>query len=605
MQLLNKSITKQALFLLPKETPIKLSLLLAFQTITAALDVFAILLLGIVSKAGLDYSQDKTASFPKTLVNRLNIEDVEFLSQAGTISILIVVLFVARTLISVLGNRKIFHYLADQASIASRQIVERMFKSQPQFMINRNSQEFLYGITQGIDNLTLNYLGSATVLLSECFFLILMLVVIFVVQPLTGIMALVIFVCATLLIHNKTSGKTKDIAAEFSNLQVLYNRRLLDTLLVYRELVLRQRQVSATDEIQFARSKALTLRARLIFLPALSKYLFELVVVIGGALIAIIQLIFSDTLAAISSVAVFLAAASRVLPSLIRAQGALMLVRQSEGHAEITLHQLEELERQPTFEFSKLLEPDNRAGFRASLSIKNLSFVYNNESDFRLQNINLEVKPGQFVAIVGESGSGKTTLVDLILGMLTPVSGRIEISKMTPWQAINYWPGKISYVPQDVAIIDGDITRNVTLEENCDLPDSEILTALRKAHLEGDILKMPSGLRELVGERGIRLSGGQRQRLGIARALFTNPEMIIFDEATSSLDPMTERTVTDSIYGKKGKVTLIVVAHRLSTVKNADLVVLMDKGKLVAQGTFEEVRRISPKFDQQAKLVNL
>lgn len=605
MQLLNKSITKQALFLLPKETPIKLSLLLAFQTITAALDVFAILLLGIVTKAGLDYSQDKTASFPKTLVNRLNIEDVEFLSQAGTISIVIVVLFVARTLISVLGNRKIFHYLADQASIASRQIVERMFKSQPQFMINRNSQEFLYGITQGIDNLTLNYLGSATVLLSECFFLILILVVIFVVQPLTGIMALVIFACATLLIHNITSGKTKDIAAEFSNLQVLYNRRLLDTLLVYRELVLRQKQVSATNEIQFARSKALTLRARLIFLPALSKYLFELVVVIGGALIAIIQLSFSDTLAAISSVAVFLAAASRVLPSLIRAQGALMLVRQSEGHAEITLHQLEELERQPTFEFSKLLEPDNRAGFRASLSIKNLSFVYNNESDFRLQNINLEVKPGQFVAIVGESGSGKTTLVDLILGMLTPVSGRIEISKMTPWQAINYWPGKISYVPQDVAIIDGDITRNVTLEENCDLPDSEILTALRKAHLEGDILKMPSGLRELVGERGIRLSGGQRQRLGIARALFTNPEMIIFDEATSSLDPMTERTVTDSIYGKKGKVTLIVVAHRLSTVKNADLVVLMDKGKLVAQGTFEEVRRISPKFDQQAKLVNL
>jgi ABC-type bacteriocin/lantibiotic exporter with double-glycine peptidase domain len=217
----------------------------------------------------------------------------------------------------------------------------------------------------------------------------------------------------------------------------------------------------------------------------------------------------------------------------------------------------------------------------------------------------LEVKAGQFVAIVGESGSGKTTLIDLMLGMVTPESGTIEISNFSPLEAINHWPGKIAYVPQDVAIIDGDIKRNITLEENCMLPDSEILKVLEKAHLERDVLEMPSGLRELVGERGIRLSGGQRQRLGIARALFTNPEMIIFDEATSSLDPITEKTVTKAIYEKKGNVTLIVVAHRLSTVKSADLVVLLDKGKIVAQGTFEEVRAVSPKFDQQAKLVNL
>ena len=118
-------------------------------------------------------------------------------------------------------------------------------------------------------------------------------------------------------------------------------------------------------------------------------------------------------------------------------------------------------------------------------------------------------------------------------------------------------------------------------------------------------MAMDNKLNEVVGERGTRLSGGQRQRLGIARALYTNPEMIIFDEATSSLDPITEKSVTDAIYNKRSGVTLIVIAHRLSTVRHADLVILLDQGRLIAKGTFDEVRSLAPKFDEQAKLVNL
>lgn len=605
MRPIDKSAAKQALAVLPKETPRKLCLLIAFQAITSTLDIFAILLLGTVSKSGLDYSQNKPASFPKELVSILNIQDFGFVVQAGVISILIIFLFIMRTIISVFGNKKIFHYLASQASFASRYTIDRMFGRKPDFITNRNSQEFLYGVTQGIDNLTLNYLGSATILITESIFLVCMVTVVFIIQPITGIMTLIIFTTATILIHRMTSGKAKEIAEEFTNLQVLYNKRLLDTLLVYRELVLRQKQVSVTQEIQSARSRSLTLRARLIFLPTLSKYLFELVVVLGGSVIALTQLAISDTSAAITSVTVFLAAASRVLPSLIRAQSALQSVRQSEGNAVIILQQLRELETQAEFNETKPSLVEKKANFIPILRMENVNFSYDKDSGFELKDINLEVKTGQFVAIVGESGSGKTTLIDLMLGMITPESGTIKISNLSPLEAISHWPGKVAYVPQDVAIVDGDIIRNVTLEENCVVADSEILKALEKAHLERDVLRMPLGLREQVGERGIRLSGGQRQRLGIARALFTNPEMIFFDEATSSLDPITEKTVTEAIYEKKGNITLIVVAHRLSTVKSADLVILMDKGRIIAQGTFEEVRSASPKFDQQAKLVNL
>lgn len=604
MKLPNSNI-KEALSLLPKETPKKLLFLLIFQIMISTLDIFAILLLGIVSKSGLDYMQDKVTAFPEIVVTFLGIRGHDYTSQAAIISIIVVSLFILRTTISIYGNKRIFLYLANQASFASREIVKRMFKSKPQSIINRDSQEFLYGITQGIDNLTLNFLGSSIIFVAEIVFLSSMVIVVFAIHPLTGVMAFFIFALATLSIHKLTSEKTKQFASEYANLNVFYNKRFLDTLLVYRELVLRQTEVNVANEIQVARSKSLKLRAQLIFLPTLSKYLFELVLVLGGSIIAVVQLAITDTLTAISSVAVFLAAASRILPSLIRAQGALLSIRQSEGSAEITINQLSELALQFTDRKPIEIQENVSTVFEPILKITNVNFSYEKDAFFALEDINLEVKPGQFVAIVGESGSGKTTLVDLILGMLTPTSGSITISGISPLDAIQKWPGKIAYVPQDVAIIDGDIKRNVILEENPKQNENEILMALDKAHLKNEILKMPLGVNEIVGERGIRLSGGQRQRLGIARALYTKPEIIIFDEATSSLDPITEKAVTDSIYGRSGDITLIVVAHRLSTVKNADLVILIEKGKILAKGTFEEVRSISPKFDQQAKLVNL
>jgi ABC-type multidrug transport system fused ATPase/permease subunit len=605
MKVINNSIANSALGLLPKGSPKKLLLLLIFQICTSILDIVAIVLLGIVSKLGLDFSQGKSVSFPETIIKILHLEGFEFVAQIGIVSLLVIILFTLRTVVSVYGNRRVFLYLANQASFASREIVNRMFRSKPQFVIQRKSQEFLYSITQGVDSLTLGYLGSLMIFVAELVFLTLMVIVVIAMEPVTGLIAFFIFSVASIGIHNVTSGKSKKIASEYTDLYVLYNKLLLETLHVYRELVLRQKEVSVTGEIHAARSKSLNLRARLIFFPALSKYLFELVLVLGSALISLIQLVLSDTLTAISSVTVFLAVASRVLPSLIRAQGALLSIRQSEGSAEITLRQLSELEIETSSELPGPQRMREKMKFDPRLRIRNLNFAYDINSNFSLKDVNLDVKPGQFVAIVGESGSGKTTLIDLMLGMLTPTHGEVEISNLSPFEAVRHWPGKIAYVPQDVMIIDGDIKKNIALEENDEISETDIRVALEKAHLIDDVKGLPLGLSEVVGERGIRLSGGQRQRLGIARALYTKPEIIFFDEATSALDPITEKTITESIYGRKGQVTVIVVAHRLSTVKNADLVVLMERGEIIAQGTFDEVRNFSPKFDQQAKLVSL
>jgi ABC-type multidrug transport system fused ATPase/permease subunit len=518
---------------------------------------------------------------------------------------LIVTLFSTRTVFSIYSSQRILLYLGNQASYASNRIIKKIFRGRPQTIIARNSQEFLYGITSGIDSLTLSYLGSLTILISELFFLATILCVVIFVQPVTGLIALFIFTLSTFGINKLTSEKAKKYSSENSYLSILYNRRLLETLLVYRELFLRKKEIAVANEVQIARSNSLILRAQLMMLPTFSKYLFELTLILGGATTALIQVMISDAITAIASVTMFIASASRILPSLIRAQGAFLSIRQSEGSSEVTIKQLRELETEVNFIYEQTDDVNDTSRFVSKLKVNNLSFTYSDESQFALENIDFEVAPGQFVAIVGESGAGKTTLIDIILGMLTPKLGVVEISNRSPLDAIRNWPGKIAYVPQDIMIIDGNIKKNIALEDSNEISDEEILMALDKSHLKQDVLDMKDGLNEIVGERGTRLSGGQRQRLGIARALYTKPEMIIFDEATSSLDPVTEKTVTEAIYEKKGNITLIVVAHRLSTVKNADLVILLDKGKIIAKGTFEEVRGISPKFDQQAKLVNL
>jgi ABC-type multidrug transport system fused ATPase/permease subunit len=208
--------------------------------------------------------------------------------------------------------------------------------------------------------------------------------------------------------------------------------------------------------------------------------------------------------------------------------------------------------------------------------------------------------------LVGSSGAGKTTLVDVILGVLSPDKGEIKISGTVPLVAIAKFPGALSYVPQDVTISSGTIRENVAqgYPENL-MNDGLIWEALKLAQLDEFVRTLPEGLDTNTGERGTRMSGGQRQRLGIARALYTNPLLLVLDEATSALDGQTEKYISDSIQSLHGRVTVLMIAHRLSTARNADYVVYMNKGSIVANGTFDEVRRQVPEFDHQARLMGL
>jgi ABC-type multidrug transport system fused ATPase/permease subunit len=245
-------------------------------------------------------------------------------------------------------------------------------------------------------------------------------------------------------------------------------------------------------------------------------------------------------------------------------------------------------------------------GFHPNVTIKSVHFRYPGSEKPAIQELSTQIDAGTMVAIVGPTGSGKTTTVDLLLGIFYPDAGQVLISGLSPSEAILQWPGAISYVPQDVVIANGTIKQNVCQGFNPDeVADDHVWEALSAAQLDSFVRTLPKGIDSEVGERGTKISGGQRQRLGIARALFTKPQLLVLDEATSSLDGETEAAVTSAIQALKGHVTVIVIAHRLSTVRSADSVIYFNDGKAIAQGTFHEVRTMVPGFDRQAKLMGL
>jgi ATP-binding cassette subfamily C protein len=225
-----------------------------------------------------------------------------------------------------------------------------------------------------------------------------------------------------------------------------------------------------------------------------------------------------------------------------------------------------------------------------SLTLENVTFVYDAASRPALENLSISIGSGEYVGVIGSSGAGKSTLIDVLLGLLEVSRGKVLLNGQPIKDDIAQWRGIVGYVPQDIYLLDDTIRRNIALDiRDAEIDDESVETALRAAQLWEFVQSLPEGLETETGERGVRLSGGQRQRLGIARALYRRPQVLVFDEATSALDSQTEQEVIEAIEQLRGERTVIVVAHRLSTVRMCDRLYLLESGRVVNSGTYEQV----------------
>jgi ABC-type multidrug transport system fused ATPase/permease subunit len=379
---------------------------------------------------------------------------------------------------------------------------------------------------------------------------------------------------------------------------------LLEVISTYREAMVRNTRKNYADSIAAIRNELGEVFAENSFVPYISKYVFELTIIMSALIISVSQFLINDAARAVGTLAVFLAAGTRIAPAALRIQQGFLTIKGNIGNAQPTLDLIRSLNYFSDAMIEVPRESINK--FNPVVEVLNLSFSYPDSREEQLSNISFISRPGTVTALVGPTGSGKTTLIDLVLGIHSCRKQTVSVSGVEPRLAISKWPGKIGYVPQDTVIVQGSIVQNIALGfDNHEINLENVYRALNISQLKNFVSSLPDGLNTIVGERGARLSGGQRQRLGIARALYTDPELLILDEATSSLDAETELAISDAIHGLGEKVTVIVIAHRLSTVRSATQLIYLENGKILAKGNFDWVRERIPNFDKQAKLMGI
>jgi ABC-type multidrug transport system fused ATPase/permease subunit len=249
---------------------------------------------------------------------------------------------------------------------------------------------------------------------------------------------------------------------------------------------------------------------------------------------------------------------------------------------------------------------EEESDFIAKVKLEGVTFKYEQSGVELLKSINCEIFPGEIIALVGPSGSGKSTLIDILLGIFPPDAGKVLISGLDPLDAFRKWPGAVAYVPQETCVIMGTIKENLALGLNeLNFTEEKYWGALGKAKLEDFVRSLPEGLNTIINDQGNNLSGGQRQRLGIARALLTNPQILILDEATSALDVETEFAISEVIQSLGGNTTVLTIAHRLSSIRSSNRLIYLAHGEITEAKSFEELRKLVPNFDRQLQIMGL
>lgn len=385
---------------------------------------------------------------------------------------------------------------------------------------------------------------------------------------------------------------------------------LIDLSTAFREIFVARATTHYLGEFASRRMGLAAARARQRYLSGLPRYVIEIGLMIGLLIIGFWQSLQGDFVEGAGVVATFLAGGTRISAALVPLQSAISEIRFNGPQAARAL-EVVRAARDKGSERVRVREPllaaetsqNRQAPF---VEVRGLGYSYEDGSAPALSNVSFSVKPGELVALVGPSGSGKTTLADLLLGVITPSEGNMAIDGKPPslWHLLNL-PG-MSYVPQRPGVISGTIAENVALGKPVGKIDrTRIAEVLRLAHLENVISKLSEGVDTFMSPESPVLSGGEAQRLGLARALYPRPKFLILDEVTSALDAENEMLIGETIRQLRGEVTIVLIAHRLATVRTADRVLVLESGHQRAFGTFAEVRKAVPFIERYVQLSNL
>ena len=541
------------------------------------------------------------------IINLFNLENLSIRSQVLALGLITLSVFVLKPLIVMPVSKFISFGIHRQGANLTNNLLNK-FSNLPLSSVRKwSSPEVNYATVSGIPTV-LSLLWTGISLIADSALILMFFVALFISNTFVtlGLLVYVILLFGLLSWINgnriSTAGSKAGKASSDST------KSVLELLSMFRELFVSNRLAFQVSNLRKARLEQGEATAMVEWLAQLPRYVIDTALILGIVVVAVGQSGAPSISIAASSTALFLTAALRILPTIAPIQGSINSIKNMKGLTE-RVHNFSRFVESEIIDrnhYLNTLKNSHSSNNQFVIAVNNLSLSYLTTEKPAITDINFQIKSGSTLAIIGASGSGKTTLADCLLGLLEPTSGKVEIDGTSPeiYRTIN--SGSVAYVSQDVALIDGSIRQNVAFAlPDSEINDTKIYSALKRAHIDEFVRSLPQNLDTVVGERGTRLSGGQRQRIGIARALYSDPKILVLDEATSALDAETEAAITGMLKELHGQVTIISIAHRLSTVMHSDLVLFLRDGKLAGSGKFEDLIQQHPDLAHQAELLGI
>jgi ATP-binding cassette subfamily C protein len=594
-------LIKKLKAILPPKDKFKIIILIILMILAGFLEVVSIALLSGFVAGVADPNLILNNEYISSILSFLNINSDRQILIFGTISLILVFL---------IKNIYLITYKYFQARFIYnryRSISTRLFKIYMNvpfsFHLNRNSASLIRNVSTESKMIATNVMLPILQIATEFIMALSIIILLLSVQPIITIFILIALGMVSYFFLKGTKKTMKKHGQKALNEREKIIKTVNEGIGGFKEVTLNNRKPWFITRFE---DSMLNLSKAEIFQQTTKQSvspIIETIAIAGMLLIAFILLKQGHSLAMLSSIlALFALSIRRLLPAVNNIVAQYSSLRYNAYSVDPIYQDLVDLEKYENMndkaeDKEKNKEEYKKTTLKEGIEVKNLNFKYQKEQDLILKDINLNIKQGQAIALVGSTGSGKTTLADLILGLLKPSSGKIEVDGKDIYTDISAWQENIGYIPQFIYLSDDSIKNNIALglEEN-EIDEDKLQKAIEASQLTEFINRLPEKENTKIGERGIRLSGGQRQRIGIARALYDNPEVLVMDEATSSLDNITEKFIVEAIEQLKKNRTIIIIAHRLSTVKNCDQLYILKQGEIIEQGTYNELIQKNKEF---------
>jgi len=562
-------------------------LVLFAQMAASLLDLLGVLLVGIT--VVLVYSVPSGGQVPSVVeaaVDRAGLADVPVASLAVLTGAAAAVLLLGKSALNAYMTHRIFRFLARQQARVAARLARAWFARDAVRVHACSDIEVEEALVMSTYFATTGLLGPAAVSVAEGSVLVVLSAALIVLDPVAALLAGATFAVVALGVHRVLGRWAHALGRESVDRSVGGRRHLRHGLDSYRELRVGRRLGFEIDAFCADVAAVARTRADTLYINNVPKIAYEAALVIGATVVVAWQAAQGGLVSALALLAVFLTAAARLLPTMVRLQGQVVTMKSAVAQAELAfdLARHEPAAAPSEVDLGCAVPQMAYPDFVPAIDVEDVSLTYAGAAHPALRQVSVRIEPGASLVLVGPTGAGKSTLVDVILGVIAPDQGSVAIGGVPPAHAQAQWPGAIAYMPQHSTLWDGSVRANVAVGLPAEqVRDDDVWRALEQAHLADDVRRR-GGLDAEIGSSGRALSGGQRQRLGIARALYSRPSLLVLDEATSALDEETERLIGSMLDELRGEVTVLAVAHRRSTIERASRVAELREGRVVYLG---------------------